>query len=95
MIMGVRNGCVTCVYKKGQDQRHAAVQNTEMSADNSWSDVLHVHDRRATDLGKRQAARAAIERRRTDAAVVIQKNARSRLARKKVGCYILRILLFY
>lgn len=42
-------------------------------------------DRRATDLGKRQAARAASERRRVDAAVVIQKNARGRLAKKKVG----------
>ena len=37
-----------------------------------------------TDLGRRQAARAAAQRRRSEAAVVIQKNVRTRLARKKV-----------
>ena len=42
--------------------------------------------RRMTDLGRRQAARAAAQRRRSEAATVIQKNVRARLARKKVSC---------
>ena len=39
-------------------------------------------------MGRRQAARAAAQRRRSEAAVIIQKNVRSRLARKKVGLHL-------
>lgn len=41
--------------------------------------------RRQTDLGKRQAARAAAQRRRVDAAVVLQKHVRRRAATRKVS----------
>ena len=40
--------------------------------------------RKATDLGKRQAARAAKQQERTNAAIVLQKYARRRLAVRKV-----------
>ena len=40
--------------------------------------------RKATELGKRQAARAALNAKRAAAAVTIQKHARRRMASKKV-----------
>ena len=46
--------------------------------------------RKATELGKRQAARTALNARRSAAAVTIQKHTRRRIATKKVAlcCFI-------
>ena len=41
--------------------------------------------RKATELGKRQAARTALNARRSAAAVTIQKHTRRRIATKKVA----------
>ena len=41
--------------------------------------------RKATELGKRQAARTALNARRSAAAVTIQKHTRRRIATKKVS----------
>ena len=44
--------------------------------------------RKATELGRRQAARTALNARRSSAAVTIQKHVRRRIASKKVAHFI-------
>ncbi|KAK9796643.1 hypothetical protein WJX73_007169 [Symbiochloris irregularis] len=68
------------VFKRRQNNRRATVIQ---AAVRGWLQRLRF--RRATELGKRQAARTAAVQKRVSAAVVLQKHSRRYLANKRVA----------